>query len=112
MSRDFPDGSVVKNPPSSAVDIVLIPGQGTKIQLAWEVGETKLMCCNHRAHVLWSLSTATREKPKHYNKRARVLQLGCNTVRNKQINIIKQCIRKVQDFSPVLFPHFRFNFWK
>ena len=35
MSRDFPDSPVVKNPPSSAVDIGLIPGQGTKIPHAW-----------------------------------------------------------------------------
>ena len=82
MSRDFPDGPVVKNPSSSAVDIVLIPGQGTKIPHAWEVGETKLTCRSYRVHVLWSLCPAIREKPKHY-KRSRVLQLRSNTVTNK-----------------------------
>ena len=30
-SRDFPGGPVVKNPPSNAGDVGLIPGQGTKI---------------------------------------------------------------------------------
>ena len=29
--RDFPGGSVVKNPPSSAGDAGSVPGQGTKI---------------------------------------------------------------------------------
>ena len=29
--RDFPGGPVVKNPPSNAGDMGLIPGQGTKI---------------------------------------------------------------------------------
>ena len=29
--RDFPGGPVVKNPPSNAGDVGLIPGQGTKI---------------------------------------------------------------------------------
>ena len=29
--RDFPDGPVVKNPPSNAGDVGSIPGQGTKI---------------------------------------------------------------------------------
>ena len=28
---DFPDGPVVKNPPSNAGDVGLIPGRGTKI---------------------------------------------------------------------------------
>ena len=31
MCRDFPDGLVVKNPPSNVGDVRLIPGQGTKI---------------------------------------------------------------------------------
>ena len=30
-SWDFPSGPVVKNPPSNARDVSLIPGQGTKI---------------------------------------------------------------------------------
>ena len=31
---DFPGGPVVKNPPSNAGDVGLIPGQGTKIPYA------------------------------------------------------------------------------
>ena len=31
MSSDFPGGPVVKNPPSNAGDVGLIPGGGTKI---------------------------------------------------------------------------------
>ena len=31
ITRDFPGGPGVKNPPSSAGDVSLIPGQGTKI---------------------------------------------------------------------------------
>ena len=31
LSRDFPGGPVVKNPPSNAGDIGSIPGWGTKI---------------------------------------------------------------------------------
>ena len=31
LSRDFPGGQVVKNPPSNAGDIGSIPGWGTKI---------------------------------------------------------------------------------
>ena len=31
MWGDFPGGPVVKNPPSNAGDVGLIPGQGTKI---------------------------------------------------------------------------------
>ena len=32
--QDFPSGLVVKNPPSNVRDVVLIPGQGTKIPSA------------------------------------------------------------------------------
>ena len=39
MSRDFPDGPVVKNPPSSAVDIVLIPGQGLRSHMPGRQGK-------------------------------------------------------------------------
>ena len=31
QNQDFPDGSVVKNPPSNAGDVGFIPGRGTKI---------------------------------------------------------------------------------
>ena len=34
ISRDLPDGPVVRNPPSNAGDAVSIPGQETKIPLA------------------------------------------------------------------------------
>ena len=33
ISRDFPDGPVVKNPASKAGEVGLIPGQGTRIPL-------------------------------------------------------------------------------
>ena len=36
MDRDFPGGSVVKNPPCEGEDSGLIPGQGTKIPHATE----------------------------------------------------------------------------
>ena len=51
--RDFPGGSVVKNPTSKGGDQSLIPGRGTKIP-----------------HALGKLSrhAATREKPKPHNK--------------------------------------------
>ena len=48
---DFPDGPVVKNPPSNAGDVSAIPGRGTKIPHA--AGQqspctttTELMCLN------------------------------------------------------------------
>ena len=46
--KDFPGGSVVKNPPSNARDGGLIPGQGTKISHAMEqqspLATTKTQC--------------------------------------------------------------------
>ena len=55
MSRDFPVGPVVENPPSNAGDAGSIPGQGTKIPHA--AGQlnpravTELACLSERAHV-------------------------------------------------------------
>ena len=50
---DFPGGPVVKNLPSNAGDVGLIPGQETKI--------------SHASGQL-SLHTTTRKKPVHHNK--------------------------------------------
>ena len=33
LAGDFPDGTVVKNPPSNARDVGLIAGRGTKIPM-------------------------------------------------------------------------------
>ena len=57
LSRDFPGGPVVKNPPSNAGDTGSIPGQGTKIphavgQLSPCATTTELMRLNERACVL------------------------------------------------------------
>ena len=41
---DFPGGPVVKNPPCSAGEVGLIPGQGTKIPTCYRV--TKRARCN------------------------------------------------------------------
>ena len=50
-SWDFPDGPVVKNPPSNAGDAGLIPGRGTKIP-----------------HAMGQLSLcATTREPAHHN---------------------------------------------
>ena len=51
LSRDFPGGPVVKNPPYNAGDAGSIPGQGTKIphtagQLSLQGTTTELMCLN------------------------------------------------------------------
>ena len=56
---DFSDGPVVKNPPSNAIDMGLIPGRGTKIP-----------------HATRQLSqSTTRETPLHFNGRYCMLQL-------------------------------------
>ena len=44
----FSSGPVVKNLPSNAGDVGLIPGQGTKIPHA--VGQLKPVCLNYYAH--------------------------------------------------------------
>ena len=51
LSWDFPDGPVVKNPPSSAGDAGSIPGRETKIphaagQLSPRAATTEPVCCN------------------------------------------------------------------
>ena len=46
-ARDFPIGSVVKNPPCNAGDMTLIPGQGTKIS---PVEEQLSPCHNLKVH--------------------------------------------------------------
>ena len=51
-ARDFPGGPVVKNLPSNAGDVGLIPGWGTKIP---------------RASGLQSPRASTREKPTCHN---------------------------------------------
>ena len=56
LRRDFPGGPVVKNPPSNAADMGLIPGQGIKIphaagQLSPRATTTELTRLNKRAHV-------------------------------------------------------------
>ena len=72
--RDFPGDPVVKNPPSNAGDVGLIPGQGTKVphdsgQLSWHPqllssrasNERARVPQNYRAHALWSPCTTTTE---------------------------------------------------
>ena len=52
MNKDFPDGPVVKNPPSNAEDSGCIPGWGAKIP-----------------HALGQLSQcATTTEPVHWNQ--------------------------------------------
>ena len=56
-TRDFFGGPVVKNPPSNAGDVGLIPGLGIKIpyaagQLSSRATTTELTRLNERAHVL------------------------------------------------------------
>ena len=48
LMRDFPDGSVVKNPPSNAKDLGSIPGWGTKIPHA--VGQLSLHIITTESH--------------------------------------------------------------
>ena len=48
--RDFPEGPGVKNPPSGAGDVVLIPGWGTEVphasgQLSLHVAQ-KILCAS------------------------------------------------------------------
>ena len=93
-SRDFPGGPVVKNSPSNAGDVGLIPGRGTKIpqaaeQLSLFAATTEPVRSRACAPQLKSLHAATREKPAHSNeestrcnkrscmpqRRSRVLQL-------------------------------------
>ena len=71
--RDFPGGSVVKNPPSNAGDAGSIPGRGTKIphaagQLSPHATTTEPAHCKLQSpHAPQleraNLHTTTREKP-------------------------------------------------
>ena len=36
QSQDFPDGSVVKNPPSNAGDVGFIPGRELRSHVPWD----------------------------------------------------------------------------
>ena len=91
VTRDFPGGPVVKNPPYNARDADSIPGQGTKIphaagQLRPRAATAELVGLND--HVLqttepkcpgpashnWrreNLHATTREKPAHHKERSR-----------------------------------------
>ena len=66
-NRSFPGGPVVKNPPCSAADTGLIPGQGTNIAHA---SETKPECQNYWACTpqLESLCVATKTQFSQINK--------------------------------------------
>ena len=100
--RDFPGGPVIKNPPFSDRDVVLISGWGTKIpravgQLSPHVTTTELARLNKRAPepqttepTCFGARTTTRErKPAHFNQReARVLQRRPNAAKKiNEINI-------------------------
>ena len=66
LSRDFPGGPVVKNPPSNAGDVGLISGQGTKIphavgQLSPRAATTKPALSRACVPRLESLPAATKD---------------------------------------------------
>ena len=102
VNRDFPGGSVVKNPPSNAGDTGSIPGRGTKIPHA--VGQLSLHAATTEP------VAAAREKPMHCNKepvhrnersrmpqrRSHMPQLRTYAAKwiNKKINIKKKCVKK------------------
>ena len=56
ISRDFPDGPVVKNPASKAGEAGLIPGQGTRIPLIL-VGNTASEQLSPQATTRWEVHT-------------------------------------------------------
>ena len=67
-TQDFPGCPVVKNPPSNAEDMDLIPGQGTKIphtpgQLSPSVCHNQRSARATTAHSLCSGARAPQEKP-------------------------------------------------
>ena len=64
--QGFPGGPVVKNPPSSAGDVRLIPGWETKIP-----------------HATVSPHATTREKPAYHNEK---IQNAATKTRSSQIN--------------------------
>ena len=75
--RDFPGGPVVKNLPSNAGDVGLIPGRGTKIphamgQLNPHATTTEPACSRARAPQLESPGAL---EPVHHNYRAHTPQL-------------------------------------
>ena len=82
---DFPDGPVVKNPPSNAGDSGLIPGWGN-----CATGQLSLLVTTTEPGGLLSPGIATREKtkhhneePAHHNERSRMPQLRHNAAQNK-----------------------------
>ena len=65
--RDFPAGPVIKNPPSSAGDMGLIPGQRTKIPCS--VGQLSPGTTTGEAMAqLGKKSTCCNKEPQHCNK--------------------------------------------
>ena len=64
-SGNFPGGPVVKNPPSNARDVGLIPGQGTKIPHA--VGQLSPSHTTTTESAHSGPCTPQLEKPKHHN---------------------------------------------
>ena len=71
LSRDFPGGPVVKNPPSNAGDVGSIPGRGTKIphavgQLSLNATTTEAACSRARVRQLES-PCATIKDPACHN---------------------------------------------
>ena len=71
LMGDFPGGPVVKNPPSNARDMGLIPGQGTKIpyaseQLSPHTTTRESTCSNYR--ILQNLEPwNTAPEPEHHS---------------------------------------------
>ena len=64
MYWDFPGGPVVKNPPSSAGNAGLIPGQGTKIPHA--AGQLS-PCATTREPACRKLQSPRALEPAHHN---------------------------------------------
>jgi len=89
VARDFPGGSVVKNPPCSAEDMGLIPGQRTKISYAAE--KLSLHIATTEAQALWShasqlLTPCSTTRESHMTRwRSHMPQLRPDTA--KSINI-------------------------
>ena len=77
--RNFPGCPVVKNPPSNAGDMGLIPGRGTKIPHT--LGQLSPCATNYRAHAFWSPHAPTKSPPAE--RRSRVMQLRPDAAKNK-----------------------------
>ena len=80
--KDFPGGSVVKNPPSNAGDAGSIPGRGTKIphatgQLSLRTTTTEPSCHSWReaCALLLEKPSCHSEEPICHNERSHVPQL-------------------------------------